>query len=114
MYYRLRQRDFDGSEHFSQIVDVALHSPQSIELFDPYPNPSTGATEIRFSLPVQMHCTLIVYDMLGAEVARSFDGVMETGMHSVAFNTDRLAAGNYTIVLQAKGKTSVKNIIVLK
>ncbi len=67
----------------------AAFSPR---LYQNYPNPFQGRTEIAFELPARTHVTLRISDALGRVVARLADDVLPTGKHSVTWN-GRDAAG---------------------
>lgn len=42
IYYRLKQVDYDGDYTYSQIVSIDLSEPNSIEMFNFWPNPAEG------------------------------------------------------------------------
>ncbi|SNR53904.1 hypothetical protein [Hymenobacter mucosus] len=48
LYYRLRQVDMDGKEHYSQVVPVKWSTPALALIV--YPNPAVGAENIRVQL----------------------------------------------------------------
>ncbi|MEM8601066.1 MAG: FG-GAP-like repeat-containing protein, partial [Bacteroidota bacterium] len=69
-----------------------------LTLDDAYPNPSTASVSIRYVLPEAGAVTLVVYDLLGRQVAKLVDAPMASGTHTVTWNgTDaagqRLGAG---------------------
>ncbi len=60
--------------------------PSDFALQQNYPNPFNPSTTIRFDLPEAAEVSLLVYDMLGREVARLVTGQMEAGYHSVTWD----------------------------
>ncbi|MCB2203667.1 T9SS type A sorting domain-containing protein [bacterium] len=76
------------------------------------PNPFTGGTAIRYSLPHGMYMRLAVHDALGREVARLVDGQQSAGRHSVRFNAGDLPAGIYFCKMD-NGKTSTSRKLML-
>jgi hypothetical protein len=111
--YRLRQIDLDGSVHYSEsveldgVMDVKQVIPSEFALEQNYPNPFNPSTEISYEiagvtdhLPASgqaggsgtSNVKLIVYDLLGREVA-------------VLVN-ERKAPGRYTVIFDASGLTS--------
>ncbi len=60
--------------------------PVSYQLHQNYPNPFNPVTLIRFTLPESAHAALIVYDVMGREVARLVDARLEPGEHHVRFD----------------------------
>ena len=58
---------------------VTLALPTEHALGHAYPNPFNPSTEIPFELPEAGPGSLVVYDVMGREVARLVDGPMEAG-----------------------------------
>src|SRR5690606_36781945 len=49
-YYRLKQKDFDGTFEYSQEVMVEVGTPSEFSLLQNYPNPFNPATTIEYLL----------------------------------------------------------------
>lgn len=79
-----------------------------------YPNPFNPTTEIRFTLLKPNHVTLVVYDMLGREVARLADEQMSAGYHAVTWNASGKASGVYIYRLTAGNTVRVERMILMK
>jgi hypothetical protein len=79
-----------------------------------YPNPFNPTTQIRFTLLKPLHVRLMVYDMLGREVARLADQQMSEGFHSVTWNAGGMASGVYIYRLSAGNFVQVKRMILMK
>jgi DNA/RNA endonuclease YhcR with UshA esterase domain len=80
-----------------------------------YPNPFNPSTTIRFGLQKQGAVNLIVYNILGQQVAVLLNHqVMSPGMHEIQFNASRLASGTYIYRLQAGNNVVNKKMILLK
>ncbi len=79
-----------------------------------YPNPFNPSTEIGFPLSVDSQVLLIVYDLLGREVARLVDGHLPAGSHRIRFDAAGLASGVYMARLTAEGGTAVRLMLLLK
>jgi len=62
-------------------------SPITFALHQNYPNPFNPVSTIRYDLPQASNVTLIVYDILGREVARLVDGYMEPGYHHTMWDS---------------------------
>ncbi len=114
LYYRLRQRDFDGTEHVSQTVEVSLSQPNATSLEALYPNPARQQTTVRFSLASRQAVRLILFDQLDRTVLTLVDEVCEPGSHGVSFSTEMLPAGIYFYRLQAGNFIEMKKLIVLR
>ncbi|MGB3542326.1 M4 family metallopeptidase, partial [Rubrivirga sp.] len=83
--------------------DVASSSVKVEELaLEVGPNPAVGAATAIVSLPEAGDVTVTVVDLLGREVLSSTRSYGE-GRHSVGFDTSRLPAGAYVVVLEVGG-----------
>lgn len=88
--------------------------PTHYELCQNYPNPFNPSTSIRFSLKESGHTTLIIYDLLGKEVARLVDRELPAGYHEVTFSNQHLPSGIYFYKLTANRFTAFKKMMLLK
>jgi len=89
--------------------------PHTFYVDQNYPNPFNPTTTIRFGLQKQIAVNLIVYNILGQQVAVLLNHqVMGAGMHEVQFNASRLASGTYIYRLQAGNNVVNKKMVLLK
>ena len=88
--------------------------PAEVTLSANYPNPFNPETTIRYALPQAGQVRLVVYDLLGHEVAVLVDQSRPAGNHTVRFGADNLASGLYVYRLQAQDKTIVRTMILVK
>ena len=63
--------------------------PDQIQLWQNYPNRFNPATTIRFSMPLQQHVTLQVFDLQGRVVATLVDNGLAQGEFSMTFKWHR-------------------------
>ena len=68
------------------IDDERAGIPVEFALSQNYPNPFNPVSTIRYDLPQATDFSLIVYDILGREVARLVDGYIEPGYHQVVWD----------------------------
>jgi Carboxypeptidase regulatory-like domain/Secretion system C-terminal sorting domain len=87
-------------------VEYALHQN--------YPNPFNPATSIKFDLKAPQTVSLIVYNMLGQEVAQLVDSKMTAGYHAVNFDASSLASGVYFYRIKTEAFTSMKKMVLIK
>ena len=66
-----------------------------------FPNPFNPSTEILFDLPEDAMVLLVVYDVLGREVARLVQEELPAGTHRVRFDAGNLPSGVYFYRIQA-------------
>ncbi len=102
------------------VKDVAL-IPNSIKLYDNYPNPFNPTTTIQYSINVNSDVSLHVYDILGQTVSIMKNTNVPAGTGEFRFNGHGLSSGIYFYQLQIKNlsdsritSTQVKKMILLK
>ena len=78
------------------------------------PNPSAGRTALGYELPAAAHVRLVVYDVLGREVARLVDGAVEAGRHAAVLDGSALPAGTYLVRLTADGRAQTQRLTLLR
>ncbi len=112
--YRLKQYDFDGSFHYSDVVKVDFNIPLKFVLEQNYPNPFNPNTTIKFSLPESGKVILILFNLLGEEVAVVLNEEKEAGYHQVELNASNLPSGVYFYQIKANYFVETKKMILLK
>ena len=113
-YYRLKQIDFDGSFDYSKTVEVDLSLPTIFSLEQNYPNPFNPTTKISWQSPIAGHQTLIIYDLLGNEVAKLVDEFRSAGTYEIDFNASKLSSGVYFYELQTGEFVTTKKMILIR
>jgi len=97
--------------------------PDHSTLLQNYPNPFNPSTLIRYGIPsgvdsrkneVGRKITLIVYDLLGREVATLVNEVKSPGTYTVSFDGSRLASGVYLCALSSNNRTSIRKMTLLR
>jgi len=88
--------------------------PSEYILAQNYPNPFNPVTTMAYQLPVSGRVSLIVYDLLGAEVATLVNSVQSAGIHSVRWNAANVASGIYFYRLRAGSFTQTRKLVVIK
>ncbi len=79
-----------------------------------YPNPFNPSTTIEFGLPKSDNVKLVVYDVLGREVAVLVNENLNAGYYKVNFDASNLSSGVYFYSLKAGDFVSVKKLILMK
>lgn len=100
----------------SPLVDVLISAelPEYYELMQNYPNPFNPSTTIKYSISTTAQVKLVVFDILGREVAKLVDEEKKPGTYAVDLNASHLATGVYFYRLQAGGFVDVKKMMLLK
>ncbi len=94
--------------------DFNLALPAQFELFQNYPNPFNPVTRIKFSLPKAGQVKILIYNMLGQQVAVVWDNFKPAGYHTLDFDAGSLASGMYFYRLQAQHYIAVRQMLLLK
>lgn len=87
---------------------------QAITLEQNNPNPFNPSTTITLTLPSTSLVQLKVYDILGREIIVLFDGILNSGKHSLIFDGTKLASGVYFYKLSAGNFSTIKKMLLTK
>jgi hypothetical protein len=123
--YRLKQIDFDGTYSYSNEISVeTLHAtslPTEYALYQNYPNPFNPVTTIKYSIPSNVNSEtsntkLVVFDILGNEVAKLVNENKEPGFYEVLFDANKfgLSSGTYFYKLTTGEFVQTKKLLLLK
>jgi hypothetical protein len=110
--------NFNGT--FTSVLDKNNSVINTFRLEQNYPNPFNPNTKIKYSLPVDSHIKLIIYNTIGQVVKILVNDIQKTGSHELNFNAASLSSGVYFYTIQSTsidGKqnyTSTKKMILLK
>ena len=88
--------------------------PEQNALQQNYPNPFNPTTVVSYQLSVASEVRLVVYDLLGQEVAVLVNGQQEAGSHSIPFDGSALSSGLYLYRLEAGLFRQTKSMMLLK
>lgn len=91
-----------------------IEQPREIALLPNYPNPFNPSTTLRFTVRSQANVQLIVYDVLGRQVAEVANRRFAAGEHRLAFNADALPSGQYLVRMVTGGQVYTRQITLLK
>jgi hypothetical protein len=93
--------------------------PETYSLSQNYPNPFNPSTAIEFTLPKPGRVTLVLYNLVGQEVAVLVDGPREVGRHTVVWDgTDKtgrtVSDGLYLCRIEAGSFKQTKKLLLVK
>lgn len=88
-------------------------------LFQNYPNPFNATTQISYSIPASSQVTLTVYNLRGEQVATLFNGLQESGTHTVKWdacysNGRPVASGVYLYRLKTDNRVTTRKLLLMK
>lgn len=98
----------------TDITEPISTFPTDYALAQNFPNPFNPRTTIRYSISSSRFVSLIVYDLLGKEVATLVQSVQQAGHHSAEFDASSLSSGVYFYKLTAGNFIETKKLVVLK
>ena len=117
--YRLKQIDIDGSFEYSDEVEVDLGLPSEFQLSQNYPNPFNPTTKISYSIPSVVkenfpslqNVELIIYDVLGKEVATLVNEAQSPGNYKVEFDASNFSSGIYFYKINAGNFVQIRKMM---
>jgi hypothetical protein len=95
-------------------VSVDPNAPKAFALSQNFPNPFNPSTVVSYQLPVASRVELIIYDILGQEVATLVHQVQQAGRYSVTWNANGKASGVYVYRLRAGSFVDTKKLVLLR
>ena len=125
VWYRLLQRDFDGTMSVTPAIQVALTRPEDaggFRLYPIYPNPvlsaGNGSVKIRYQIPAESRVRITVHNSVGREVATVADYVHSPGVHEAMWypytGQENLKSGCYFIRMEAGNVTDIQRITIVR
>ncbi|UCD39190.1 MAG: T9SS type A sorting domain-containing protein, partial [Fidelibacterota bacterium] len=100
-------------------TDILASLPSDFALAPNYPNPFNPVTHLRYSLIRPAKVAIVVYNLLGQEVATLFNGWQDLGHYEVLWDgRDRfgsqVASGIYFAAFMAEGKIHTRKMVMMK
>jgi hypothetical protein len=88
--------------------------PTTTYLMQNYPNPFNTTTVMSYELRVKSWVRLVVYDLLGREVATLITGMQDAGFRSVQWDGSGMPSGVYYYRLFAGDRTETKKALLIR
>lgn len=95
-------------------VALPVCRPEAFRLEQNYPNPFNPTTVVSYQLPAVSDVRLIVYDLLGRDVAVLVNGKQVPGRYEVRFDASGLASGVYLYRLTAGGSVQTRKMLLVR
>lgn len=123
-YWRIDERNDAGVTEgtvwsFRTAAASAVHElvntlPGELALGPVYPNPFNATLTISFALPQAQDVSLILFDILGQQVAELAHGRFSEGMHRLQWSAQNVGTGIYFLQLQSTAQTLTTKVVALK
>jgi uncharacterized protein affecting Mg2+/Co2+ transport len=88
--------------------------PSEFALQQNYPNPFNPSTRIRFSIPEESRVRLVVYSLLGVEVAALVDEELRAGVYETVWNAGGRSSGAYFVRMEAFSRNGDRSFSLLR
>ncbi|NWG27973.1 MAG: T9SS type A sorting domain-containing protein [Ignavibacteriaceae bacterium] len=95
-------------------ISNSTNLPTVYSLMQNYPNPFNPTTIIKYSLPKVSDVKLIVYDILGREVAVLINNQQQPGRYEIKWEASNVSSGIYFYSISAGNFQQTKKMILLK
>ena len=104
---------------FVGIQPISNEIPTSYMLSQNYPNPFNPTTKIQFAIPPLkgvrgMNTKLMIYDILGREVATLVNQQLKPGSYEVEWDGSNYPSGVYFYKLSTESFTNTKRMVLIK
>ena len=95
---------------------VAAESDVAVSAFtlDAYPNPTRGPVTVSLRLDRSQWAEVVLFDVLGREVAVLHDGPLAAGRHALRLNAADLPSGVYLLRLSVSASSATRRVVVLR
>ena len=88
--------------------------PNEYALGGAYPNPFNASTTITFSVEMNGHAFLQIYDITGRLVATLVDEQLLPGEYEAAWDASKVSSGVYLVTLQIGTAVKSQKVVLLK
>lgn len=105
---------FKSNQTTTSIQESRMYKSYTFDLLHNYPNPFNPITTIEYSLFHTGDVSLIIYNLLGEEVARLVSEVQQKGNNKVIWDASNVSSGIYFYRLQAGNFVQTRKMILLK
>jgi len=96
------------------ITPISTEIPDGYILYQNYPNPFNPMTNIKFQIPKSGFVNMIVYDILGKEIATLVNEELKPGTYEVNWDGSGFTSGVYYYKLVADDYTETRKMVLLK
>jgi len=103
-----------------KIKNVNSLVPERFYLYQNYPNPFNPVTKVKFAVPLNkggergLSVRLVIYDVLGREVATLVNQQLKPGTYEVEWDAGNYPSGVYFYKLKAGDFTDTRKMILIK
>lgn len=96
------------------INHISAEVPNDFRLYQNYPNPFNPSTKIKFDVKRSSLVKLIIYDMLGRQVAIILNDLLKVGTYEVDLDLPEVSSGIYFYELTSEGYRETMRMALIK
>ena len=89
-------------------------SPNSYRLYPPVPNPFNSSVSLHYDIPTNSHVKIIIYNVLGQQVASLVDQMQLPGQYHAFWDATRNSSGIYFAVMETNNFYAVEKLLLLR
>ncbi|MBL0046515.1 MAG: T9SS type A sorting domain-containing protein [Bacteroidetes bacterium] len=112
-YYRLRQTDFNGEYHYSDVISVNSESNNVLQITSVFPNPAENLININIFAQKEITAEFLIYDLYG-KMLTTKQILLQEGENSLQQELNEYTPGLYFITIQVPQKNKQYNSKFLK
>lgn len=110
-YYRLKQKNVDGTYHYSYVVNgKLLNAGKEFSISDIYPNPAEDKSNIDIVTPKATTVEVIIMNPLGQQLGTNLYDLNE-GRNTIPINMNPFASGTYLCAIRYGQNTYTKKFV---
>jgi len=98
----------------TQFKETPANTVQDFALYQNYPNPFNSITQIPFTIHRPGRVKLMVYSILGQNIATLADGYKNSGSYIVQWGAGNVASGIYYVLLDYGDRFHAKRMVLMK
>lgn len=109
--------DFSTVEINSSSNSIKLNRVETADMSEVnnvYPNPVVSEATISFNAPVEGEYNVTLINSVGNTVANIFNGNVEGNVHTIGFDANGIASGNYFVKVQSGSYSKIMRLQIVK
>ena len=113
-YYRIIQINIDSTKNNSNTIKVGTGLTNIFDLKPNYPNPFNPITQISVEMFELSEVQILIYDVVGKQIATVFDGTLSSGVYNFQFDGSNFPSGLYFCEVKTPLGNQVQKMLLAK
>lgn len=111
-------RRISGFSNITTVTPVSVPNqteiPKFFALYQNYPNPFNPTTDIKYDIPKETFVEIVIYDLLGRQVAVLVNEVKKPGRYHALWGSENMPSGVYIYRMTAGNYEKTMKMVLLK